>query len=79
MIDNFYFVETVQKCRDYVENVIDWLLKTKQVMVTNVLQRLRLTMEALKKGCSVLSVVDEASESFKSKGGKSQWCNFFFR
>lgn len=71
-VDNFYFVEAVQKCRDHVMNVIDWLLTTQQPMVRDALQRLHAMTKAWKKGRSAPSAVDEAAESFGgSEGSRS--------
>ena len=70
-VDNFYFVEAVQKCRDHVKNAVEWLLKTQQPMVRDALQRLHPMTKAWKKGRSAPRAVDEASESFGSEGGRS--------
>ena len=78
-IDQFYYRDDIQRCRDHMKNAMDWLLNTQQPMIRDALRQLKPIARTWKKGrtASVATGPDpdpDPSESFDNdsqRGGKN--------
>ena len=69
-IDTFPFAKDAQGCRDYIKNIVDWLVEIQQPIVRDVLAKLHPITKVWKKARSSSTLKDE-SEFFTSEDGRS--------
>ena len=75
-IDQFYYRDDIQRCRDHMKNAIDWLLNTQQPVIRDALRQLKPIAKTWKKGrtASVATGPDpdpDAPESFDNDSQRS--------